>query len=52
MIRDYPDCPECETDILTDSYRGLEDYVCRGCGSQFDAERVPDRRDTEWVIDR
>jgi len=51
--RNYPDCPECETDIFVDGYSGLTDYVCRSCGLTFDTPRPHrDGRRPTWVIDR
>jgi len=51
--RDYPDCPECETDVFVDGCSNLHDYRCHSCGRAFDAERTAsDGRRPEWVIGR
>jgi transcription initiation factor TFIIIB Brf1 subunit/transcription initiation factor TFIIB len=50
--RDYPDCPECETDVFVEGYSGIESHVCRSCGATFDAEVVDDGRRPKWVISR
>jgi len=54
MRRNYPDCPECETDVFVDGCSCLNDYRCNSCGRTFDAEAVAsaDGRRPEWVIER
>ena len=53
MGRDYPDCPECETDVFVDATSSLHDYRCQLCDLTFDADRaVTDGRQPEWVIER
>lgn len=51
--RNYPDCPECETDVFVDACSTLHDYRCNSCGGTFDADAASgDGRRPEWVIDR
>ena len=51
--RDYPDCPECETDVFVGRDSGTSDYRCHSCGATFDAEQAGmDGCQPEWVIER
>lgn len=52
MRRNYPDCPECETDVFVEGYSGTDSHVCHSCGETFDAEPSTDSRQPEWVIVR
>lgn len=53
MRRNYPDCPECESDVFVERSKRTVDYVCWSCDTTFDADRVAtDGRRPEWVIGR
>ena len=32
---EYPDCPECETDVFVDQSKGNETYVCQSCRTRW-----------------
>jgi len=52
--RDYPDCPECASDVFVERSKRATDYVCWACEETFDAATVAssDRRRPEWVLRR
>lgn len=37
---DYPDCPDCESDVLVGGTSSNHDqYECHGCGTVFEPNR-------------
>lgn len=37
---DYPDCPDCESDVLVELERNGSTAYCWGCGTRFGREVV------------
>lgn len=40
----YPECPQCETDLLVEGYTGYAAYICHGCDATWGTDRADDGR--------